>query len=345
MTTLITYKPLSSLQPVKLKYDYRYSEALNKTSVMYTGGIRIESIEAFNNFQDTTQNRGNCLVLTTNTGLSSIFKGTTQAFLDTVPGTILLQPNNSSSFFVSKDKKTKRVTISNTPSFVHVRPIPGTNEVELLVDNEYLQIEQSYPYTVYLSEDSFSGPDLYRQRFTYSYTGNACSFRVQTNSGMRYLAFNNDDILRATGTILCNSILNNYIFNIVEVTPKALSLGFIPKNDIVSYFLSFEDRQDNRNVKIKQTQAVKTSFLASFSIHEATTTGEANLNFASLRTNFTPEGVPVPVLSAGITTAPPPTLGVGLYASSAAILGGNDIYDEYGNIIVQETGDPIILED
>lgn len=336
MTSLITYKPLSSLQPVKLKYDYRYSEALNKTSVMYTGGVRIESIEAFNNFQDTTQNRGNCLVLTSNIELSSIFKGTTQAFLDIIPGTVLLQPNNSSSFFVSKDKKTKRVTISNTPSFVHVRPVPGTDEVELLVDNEYIQIEQSYPYTVYLSEDPFSGPDLYRQRFIYSYTGNSCSFRVQTNTGMRYLAFNNDDILRATGTMLGNSILNNYIFNIVEVTPKALSLGFIPKNDIVSYFLSFEDRQNNSNVKIKQTQPVITNFLASFSIHEATTTGEANLNFASLRTNFTPEGVPTPLLSAGVNTTSPPTLGTGLYTSSTTILGGNDID-------LPETGTPTII--
>lgn len=345
MIPQLTISSLSSLQPVKLRYEYKNDEELNKTSTMYVGGLRIESLQAFNNFQDTVQNRGNCLILTSYTELSSVFKGLTQNQLNIIPGTILIQPNNSTSFFAAKEPLTKRVTISNVPSFIHVRPIPSTSEVEILIDNEYLQVEPNYPFTVYLSEDSFSGADLYRQRFTCTYQGNTCSFSVQTNVGVRYLAYNNDDILRAVGTMLCNSIPNNYIFSVIEVTPKAKSLGFIPKNNIVSYFLSFEDRQNNENVKINQIQEVKTNFLASFSIHEAATTGEVNLNFANLRTNFTPEGVPIPVLPAAPhPAAPPPVLGAGIYASSVSIIGGNSIFDEEGNTIVQEDGDPIIQE-
>jgi hypothetical protein len=307
MSLPITYLPLSSLQPIKLTYDYKYDEILNKAGSMYASGLRLESLKAFENFQDIVKNRGNTLILTSSVDLSWVFKGETALSRNSLPSTIILKPINSINFFAAREGTTERITLSSVPSFINIRTVPGSTDVELLVNGKYFQVERNYPFTVYLSDTALTGPDLYRQRFEYDVTGTVVKFKANTITGSRYLAFNNDSIMRAVGTILSNSVLNQYLFNAIEVTTSAYTKGFIPTNDIVSYFLSFEDRINNKNVKIKETKEVKTNFLISFSIYDAITTGVANLNIANLRTVFTPEGIPIP-LHPPETPTPTPTV-------------------------------------
>jgi hypothetical protein len=187
--------------------------------------------------------------------------------------------------------------VSRTPSFIHAVNIEETNEVELLINGKYLQLEKTYPYTVYLSENTLIGSELYRQRFKVVRSKNTVSFRASVAEGQRFLAFNNDDILRATGVVLNNTIINNYKFNVFEVASYVNSVpkGFIPETGIVSYFMSFEDKKYNKNVYVRERKNVETNLLASFSLYEAAINGTAVVNFANLRTNYTPEGTPITI--------------------------------------------------
>jgi hypothetical protein len=109
---------------------------------------------------------------------------------------------------------------------------------------------------------------------------------------------------------LNNTVLNNYNFNVVEVTEQAYSRGFIPKTGIVSYFMSFQDKKYNKNVTVRERFNVRTNLLASFSIHEAVINGTANINLANLRTNYTPEGTPlsIPLTSTFVPDMDIPTI-------------------------------------
>ena len=309
MVPIITYRPLSSLQPIELRYEYQYNEKLNTTNNQYAGGLRVKSIKAFDKFQDVSLNKGNGLVLTDMVSLSDVFIGEDKN-PNIIQGTVILQLETSSSYFMTEETVTGRVTISRTPSFIHASAVQNTQDVELLINGKYLQVEDVYPYTVYLSETALINDEIYRQQFTVERNKNNLRFRSKTVEGYRYLAFNNDDILRATGTILNNTVLNNYNFNVVEVTEQAYSRGFIPKTGIVSYFMSFQDKKYNKNVTVRERVNVKTNLLASFSIHEAVINGTANINLANLRTNYTPEGTPlsIPLTSTFVPDMDIPTI-------------------------------------
>jgi len=309
MPSVIEYRSLSALQPITLKYEYNHSEKLNRESVQYAGGIKIESIKGFKRFHDVSLNKGNSLILTNTVKLSDVFFDTESKKQNTLKGTVLLQLNTSTSYYMSEEVHTGRVTTSREPSLIHAVNVDGTNLIELIVNGKYVQIEKTYPYTAYLSDTSLDETESYRQRFILDRVKNSVSFRAKVQEGYRYLAFNNDDILRATGTVLNNAILNNYKFNVIEVTTAKQNqiLGSVPESGIVSYFMSFEDKKYNNNVFVRERQDVQTNLLASFSIYEALETGEAVLNFANLRTNYSPEGTPI---SIPLTSAKVPILGL-----------------------------------
>jgi hypothetical protein len=355
MSSVIEYRALSTLQPIRLKYEYNHSEKLNRVSTQYAGGLRIESIKAFKRFEDASLNKGNSLILTNTIKLSDAFFDNEKIQRQSLKGTVLLQLGTTTSYYMTEEPNTNRVTLSREPSLIHAINIDGTDQIELLINGKYVQIEKTYPYTAYLSETSLDEQELNRQRFTLERVKNVVSFRAKVVEGFRYLAFNNDDILRATGTVLNNAILNNYKFNAIEVTAKsnADEFNIVSEPGIVSYHMSFQDKKYNNNVFVRERRDVQTNLLASFSIYEALETGEAVLNFANLRTNYTPEGTPltIPLTSTkvqiqGVQTPPtvivvPP---VEPPPPPPEVIPDNTLLKEDGYPLVQENNDYITLE-
>jgi len=293
----IVYKSLSSLSPIELKYQYHRNEELESSLSTYQEGYNFYEVDGLKGFQDVAINRNSCFVLTSAVNLSSIFTPTEQHTLGNLPGSILLQPRNSLIYYVSYRTKTDTFNLTlSTGSIFYISPVNENNEVELFVDNKYVQVNSNYPYVVYLSEKTLNPEEINRQRFNLVYQNGFITLRTKTNSGYRFLALNNDNTLRAVGVILNNSVINDYIFKCIPVTDPNLKRGFSPSNNWVTYYFDIEKSSDNKTVTVnKNIEDTRTNLLLDFTLEQAAETGTAIVNIANLKTGMTPSGGPAPV--------------------------------------------------
>jgi hypothetical protein len=295
----IVYKSLSSLSPVELKYEYYKDEQLKISYNTYKEGYTFYETESFKNYQDVAINKGSCFVLTSSISLSSVFTPADTITIGKFPVSILIQPRNSPIYYATYDPTTntiRQVLSSEIPSVFYLAPIGLTDEVEIFVNNRYVQVTETYPYTVYTAERSLDPEEIHRQRFKIVYQGGFITFKTKTNSGYRYLCFNDDDIMRATGVILNETIINDYVFKCLPVTTNTLQKGFIPTNDWVTYYFDIESETENKTVTInKNIQDTSTNFLIDFPVERVFNSSEVNVNVANLKTNLTPAGGPAPV--------------------------------------------------
>jgi hypothetical protein len=294
----VTYKPLSSLSPIQLKYDYSREEELNTKTFCFREGLAVNTIEGLNVFQDVSINRNTCLALTNTTYLSSIFK--TPDLNNTInryPTTIKLSRRNDSSKFISFDSgKNILKSDENNPSTFYLSPVSNTKQVEIFIEGKYVQVKQNYPFDVYLQEDTLDPEEIERQRFFINYQDNFISFKTLTTSGYRYLCLTSDNILRAVGCVLNNVVVNDYIFNCISVTDNNASLGFLPTNNWVSYY---HDTQiiENKTVNINKDKSdILTNFLLDFPVEKTVTEGACYINVANLKTHVTPQGHPTSLI-------------------------------------------------
>jgi hypothetical protein len=296
----IVYKSLSSLSPIELKYQYHRDEELQASVNTYQEGYSFYEVDGFNDFQDVAINKDSVFVLTPTVELSSVFTPTTRIDIGKLPGSIILQPRNSSIYYISYKELTNtfNLTLTSASTF-YVAPIEGTNEVELFVNNQYVQVDTAYPYVVYLNEKTLDPEEIQRQRFELVYQNNLISFKTKTDSGYRYLALNNDNTLRAVGLILNDSIVNDYVFKCIPVTTSTLNRGFNPTNNWVTYYFDVESEAENKTVTInKDFVDNKTNLLIDFPLEKAAETGTININIANLKTAVTPSGGPASINNA-----------------------------------------------
>jgi hypothetical protein len=295
----IVYKSLSSLSPVELKYEYYKDEQLKTSYNTYKEGYIFYETESFKNYQDVAINKGSCFILTSSISLSSVFTPADTITIGKFPVSILIQPRSSSIYYATYNTITntiRQVLSSETPSVFYLAPIGLTDEVEIFVNNRYIQVTETYPYTVYTAERSLDPEEIHRQRFKIVYQGGFITFKTKTNSGYRYLCFNNDGIMRATGVVLNETIINDYVFKCLPVTTNTLQKGFIPTNDWVTYYFDIESEAENKTVTInKNIQDTPTNFLIDFPVERVFDDSEVNVNVANLKTNLTPAGGPAPV--------------------------------------------------
>lgn len=291
----IIYKSLSALQPVELKYQYYKDEQLKNTKVSFAGGYTLYKNDTLKNYQDTTINKESVFVLTSSISLDKVFTDQIDYKLGNLPGTIYLLPRNSSNYFVAYNNTTKTFTLQQTGSIFYISPIFGTNEVEILLNNQYLQVNKNYPYEATLSSKTLPNLEKHRQRFECIYQNSTITFKTKTQDGYRYLAVNNDNTLRATGTLFNAGIVNDYVFKCVPVTEGLLKLNFKPENLWLTYFNNFLQQDDNKTVTINKEFLVPTNYLIDFPVEQAVKTGKALVNIANLKTNITPFGSPAPV--------------------------------------------------
>lgn len=295
----IVYKSLSSLSPVELKYQYYKDEQLKVSHKAYKEGYTFYETDSFQNYQDIAINKGSCFVLTPPISLSSVFTPANTISIGQLPTSIFLQPRNSFIYYAKYRPTTNTIAqalSSETPSAFYLAPIESTEEVEIFINNRYVQVREAYPYTVYTAERSLDPEEIHRQRFKAVYQGGYISFKTKTNAGYRYLCFTNDNIMRATGVVLNNTAINDYIFKCLPITTTALQKGFIPSNDWVTYYFDIESEAENKTVTVnKNIQDARTNFLIDFPLEKVFDDTEVNVNIANLKTSLTPAGGPAPV--------------------------------------------------
>lgn len=297
----VNYKSLTALQPVELQYSYNSEELLQTQKTSYAEGLTLYSVEGTSEFKDISINRNSCFILTSAVPLTSLFVPPERVSIGTVPCTVNFQPRNTSINYAFYNSQGNFVTLSPasaTNFFIY--PV-GENIVEIKVDGKFLRIQPTYPYQVFLSNEEVLDSELDFQRFYVTYQNNLLTLKVrvindQDGPRFRYLAFNNDNILRATGCILNDSVLNDYVFRVTDVTTTSLDTNFIPTNTWVTYFEDFESQTNNKTVAINKTfNNAPTNYLIDFPIEEAVNTGKAKINIANLKTTYTPTGGPAPV--------------------------------------------------
>ena len=295
----IVYKSLSSLSPVELKYQYYKDEQLKVSLKTYKEGYTFYEADSLQNYQDIAINKGTCFVLTSSISLSTVFTPANTITIGQLPASILLQPRSSFIYYARYESSSNSIVeglSSEAPSVFYLAPTESGDEVEVFVNNRYLQVREAYPYAVYTAERSLDPEEIYRQRFKVVYQGGFITFKTKTNAGYRYLCFTNDRIMRATGVVLNNTAINDYVFKCLPVTTTTLQRGFIPSNDWVTYYFDIESEAENKTVTVnKDIQDTFTNFLIDFPIERVFEGTEVNVNVANLKTGLTPAGGPAPV--------------------------------------------------
>ena len=292
----IVYKSLSSLSPIELKYQYYKDEELITEPAEFQEGYYFHKIKGFEDYQDVAINKESCFVLTSAIPLNQVFKREITSPLNQQPATLILQPRNSFIYFVKYQglSNTFQLTLTSSSHFF-VQPIQN-DEVELIVDRKYVQVDEDYPYTIRLNERTLDPESIHRQRFFMFYEKGFIHFKTKTDQGYRFLAFNNDNILRAVGVIFNENLVNDYIFKCLPVTDITTSPGFIPSNNWVTYYFDIESQVENKTLTVnKSLENLPTNLLVDFPIENAVETGTATINVANLKTYVTPTGGPAPV--------------------------------------------------
>lgn len=296
----IVYKSLSSLSPIELKYEYNRDEELESSVKTFQDGYSFYDVKGFNKFQDISINRDSLFILTSAVNLSSVFVPSQEVKLGQLPGTIILQPRNSFIYFIKHSPQTntfkKTLTASST---FYIQPLRDSKEVELFVDGKFVQVDEAYPYVVRLGDRQLDPESINRQRFEVVYENELITLKTLTDSGYRYLAFNNDNILRAVGMVLNDTIINDYVFKCLPVTTTQISRGFTPANNWVTYFFDVEQKTENKTVTLNKVLApTQTNLLIDLPVEKAAGDGIVNINIANLKTGVTPAGGPAPVNNA-----------------------------------------------
>jgi hypothetical protein len=295
----VNYVTLSSLSPIELNYQYNRNESLVSTTNSFKNGYNTYNIQGLTNYQDVVINKNSCFVLTSAVNLNTLFKTSNTNNIGTLPGSVLLQPRNVSnqSYYITYKNSNFILDNQSGSSIFYIEPVPGTNQVELHINNLYLQVSKDYPYNVTLSNISLGSNELSRQRFYVVYQNSIIQFYTLTSSGYRYLSFNQYDFsLRATGLVLNNSTYNECVFICTPVTTTSMQQGFTPDNDWVTYYYDIETGTENKTLSVnKDFNGLATNFLLDFPVEPAVESGSITINIANLKTNLTPTGGPAPV--------------------------------------------------
>jgi hypothetical protein len=285
----VSYEVLSALTPIKLNYTYNTTEPLLEQTTTYNTGLNVNALAGTKNYQDISFNNETCLILTSSVNLNNIFS--TLLFENNFFGSVFLRPRNTPLYYLSYNNILNSLTLSLSGTQIYISPVPESKEVELIVERQYVQIEERYPYEVILSDKSLDPESIHRQRFLCTIQDNTVTFKTKTNTGYRYLGMCSDGTLRATGNILNDAVFNDYVFNIDYVAVNTGVHGFIPVNDYITYYFDIESGVNNKNLTINKTFSDNpNNYLLSFTFHEIVNNNTTNINIANLKNVVTPAG-------------------------------------------------------
>lgn len=282
---LVNNQPLSALRPVRLQYDYAYNEDLSEDNTVLQGNFEYYTYTLFDNFKDAVLSKKNCLVLTDTLPLKNVFRNNfKKIFLGEISGCAFLKSKKNR--ILKKFKNQVFAGGRGEDLLVNIFPISETKAFLKTPQNEFLQIDAEYPYTVRLSQETLGSNQLFRRTFQIEYANNEISFKVETPEGFRFLSHGVDNVLRAIGLELNDALINPYKFDTKLVSAPFIDYNFNPKTDEVTYFNDITTFENRSNVVIKQARNKPTSYLVSFSTHSIDENSNVTINLASTKTNF-----------------------------------------------------------
>tara|TARA_R110000868_G_scaffold250424_4_gene507011 strand:+ start:6004 stop:6894 length:891 start_codon:yes stop_codon:yes gene_type:complete len=286
MAFTVNSYPLSALSPVKFNYKYNSEEKLAGITNLYTGGFSYYSYDVFNNFKDAVLSKHNCLVLTDVKPLDTVFKTKSQHIaIGTIGGSMYLKTQQGK--YVTLTKNNLYIGGTGRNLVLSVMPI-SENIVQLKSDSKtFLQFDESYPYTITLSQDVLGESEEYRRKFEIDYGNNQITFKANTAEGPRFLSANIvDKTVRAIGVELNEININCYRFIPEFVSEDSILHDFDPHMDEVKYYNELVSSVNRSNLVLKEVQERNTNLLVSCPTSDITNSDEVVVNIAAIKTNF-----------------------------------------------------------
>lgn len=282
---------LSALTPVEFTYNFNKDESLAKTFRSHTNGFSYYKHNALTDVKDAVFSKKNFLILTKKKSLFDVFDPDSEILpLGTIAGTVFLK--NKLNQYVTSLKGTVYVG-GTTPLMITISPLETSKStVKLVVDKTHrIIIDKEYPYTARVSNDDLLEEDEYRQYFEADYANEKICFKTLTKEGWRYLAYNSDQTVRATGLSLNELEISPYVFSMEQVSDKTILYNFNAKTSEVSYFNELTTYLNRNTVTTKNEFENDTHLLVSCpTLTIGSSTKKVPVNISLTKTNFAASG-------------------------------------------------------
>lgn len=290
MAFITETKSLSCLNPVKFQYQHAAALDLKEERQALKGKLIAYKYPLFNSYKDAVISKQSGLILCDKKDLGEVFKTDNKtAAIGDVAGTVVLGFGNT---FIFRRGNRLFVGSTNTPQTITISPIG--NKAELKLSNtEYIQIENEYPFTAYVSEERTNSENAPRRQFYVDCVDGKISLKIQTPSGYRFLSFNKiDKQVKAIGLELNETIVNPYMFDSTFITQLKTTHDCVLNNSEVKYHndASFKEPKET-SLSVKQTNKSNTSYLANYSIWQAALSATCSLNISNTKDNFSPSNI------------------------------------------------------
>lgn len=289
MAVPLAINSLSALRPVKLVYEFNSTEHLTSNLNSYRNGFSYYKHDALENFQDAVFSNKNCLIVTDNISLKQAFESDSKNVeIGTIAGTFYLQTPNGKTLTTYEEG----VYVQGLGENLLLSLVPlGNRMVELKYGKDYyLQVDAAYPYTARVTANTLDKTALRRQQFQYDYKDGKLSFKTLTNEGWRYLSYGADQVVRAIGLMLNETVVNSYLFTPKFVTQGEIYYDFDATSKEIKYFNELTNYDQRETVAIKNYTESNTNLLISCPTSEIAKSTTAKINIASTKSNFSSTG-------------------------------------------------------
>ena len=287
---------LSALTPVKLKYSFNSTEALQSQLFADNSNMRFRTHELLNNNKDIAISKHTMLALTDIKSINSIFAETpTNIGVGKIAGSFYLVLRNSS--FSEESERTVKfmgetffMGGKGELAIFHLNLLPS-GKYEIKINNKYVQVSENYPYTMTCSEEPLTNGNAFRQQFVVDYVNQALVIQGLTKEGPRFLSSGVDRILRFNGIELNETRVNDYHMVPVFVSSSQLYYGVDANTTEVRYYNDVSETNNQKNLNIKKQITTNTNLLVSCPSTELAEKSEVGVNISLVKTNFSTTGV------------------------------------------------------
>ncbi len=289
MVDLLSYS-LSALQPVKFSYNFNREEKLDYSFFLFSNGFGYYTHKAFQEFRDAVISKKNCLLLTKNISLKEMFDPDSYRInVGTIAGSFYLKTSENKYFRKLRDG----IFIEGIGEKLLLTVVPILENYVELVAEDYkkkLTIDEKYPYTARLSQDILNEDKIHRQRFEMEYQNGMISLKTKTEEGYRFLSYGVDNVVRATGLMLNDTISNNYLHKVEMLTNGSIYYGFDARSTEIKYWNQIPTFINQNTVTVKEEKDIDTHLMISCTTDAISKSTNVPINVSLTKSNFSAAG-------------------------------------------------------